>query len=1085
MKKEVLFIFVFIILSVGFASAQCAGDYNNDGIVDYDDYYTEDTDRKIVDENLGKICSQYTTSVESGSGWYAKYYNYYESHGDMNVQEFPERNFGDPLSSNWDADWYNDTKYLVAGRIEPSLGLGFFYPLDHLGNDSLGEKHNYHFGAHYSATFDSPISSLFSTRRLTFSSDDESWVYIDGDLVAKYPDEDAEYITIRGTDGSVQEFQIKDIYLLPGEHRIDVYYAERHVQYAYLNLSIEGIDNFVPACDGNCSIFNVSKDTTPPTRPNIIGSTHPAGSAFYEEPFVTINWSAAADPLISGQERSRMLGYSIVWQNCPSGLCIPIVDNTIEVNASTKSYTQSLSAGRWYFAVAAVDNARNVGLSRIYGPINIQFDRGLWYAQYYDYNKSHEDMDLPVNEWPDNPTGDPLSSNWNRDWFDDEYYVYDKFLNNLTVLPPFGENYYPLDFLGQDPSGSGHNYHFGVHLNAKARVLQSGNYNYRLLSDDDVWLYVNRQLVVSDPGIKPLNEIQGSLQMNPGQDYIIDIFFAERHTPTSALDFEFLTDGVSITNCSGLCLPLGFDTEAPKINITFPTARENIAYGQQTVQALVSDNVRVKNVKFDILHDGVPVTFSVGSNRGETSEILSPGNTGEPQYPPQEPGEECEQEIPFGEIKGGLFNLDNPRHAYVTEDSLYKWSLEEPGDISGDGTALRSVIEDIYENQCPANIFGLMYGENFIQFMENQFYNSGVYPLSYPINVGFIFSGGIFPISSSPRHRVTLYSIERYSILDQSGAEAYSLDIIDPNGPSRVSNVICLNYGGSAVLSFICDLHLQDLYDESEYTRTIPFLDNAKIDEYNKLSGALTDWCQPTITSDFCSWAHAPGDYYWLQDRLNRDYLSFGNYGQGGVCAGWASVNLAAVYLAEFVGEGCQSPTEESAYGISLNTLELIDGEEYEVRVRAEDIYGNVNTKSEIMIVNQSYLDFFGSSTSCENVFLNVDNVVEYTVPIRILSLNADIAAVNISLSRFGASSEEFVDFELMFNSGEVNLTREEINQLYSDAGTDFSVGTLMSGEQIEVVLHKSWIGEFEIVDVRPIVQGEICPITSGWPQFV
>jgi hypothetical protein len=56
MRKEVLFVLLVLVFSIGFASAQCEGDYNNDGVVDYDDYFVNGSVQNVVDANLGNVC---------------------------------------------------------------------------------------------------------------------------------------------------------------------------------------------------------------------------------------------------------------------------------------------------------------------------------------------------------------------------------------------------------------------------------------------------------------------------------------------------------------------------------------------------------------------------------------------------------------------------------------------------------------------------------------------------------------------------------------------------------------------------------------------------------------------------------------------------------------------------------------------------------------------------------------------------------------------------------------------------------------------------------------------------------------------
>jgi len=175
-------------------------------------------------------------------------------------------------------------------------------------------------------------------------------------------------------------------------------------------------------------------------------------------------------------------------------------------------------------------------------------DQTGWFGQYYNYDATHPDMNLDPSFWPDKTHGDPMGS-WNTDWYDSQYLVNSQVDPNLTFGP-----FFPLDAMGEDPSGSGHNYHFGVHWSAAVTAGTSGDYNFTLNSDDDSWVYLDGTLVKDNSGIHPPTENDGSMHMTAGT-HIVDIFFAERHTVLSAMSFAFANQDLQIVPYNAACQP--------------------------------------------------------------------------------------------------------------------------------------------------------------------------------------------------------------------------------------------------------------------------------------------------------------------------------------------------------------------------------------------------------------------------------------------------------------------------------------------------------------------------------------------------
>lgn len=176
-----------------------------------------------------------------------------------------------------------------------------------------------------------------------------------------------------------------------------------------------------------------------------------------------------------------------------------------------------------------------------------------WYGEYFNYSREHPAMNLPGEEWGA-PYGDPLSatSTWTADWYDEQYFRFSRIDPTLS----FGDDFFPFDVAAEElDSGvatSTHDYHFGAHW--RARITGApGEYHYTLTSDDDAWVYVDKELIMALPGVHPPVTVEGNLSLTGVN--VIDLYFAERHTILS--HFDFAIDGELEI------VPLGLSCEMP------------------------------------------------------------------------------------------------------------------------------------------------------------------------------------------------------------------------------------------------------------------------------------------------------------------------------------------------------------------------------------------------------------------------------------------------------------------------------------------------------------------------------------------
>lgn len=106
--------------------------------------------------------------------------------------------------------------------------------------------------------------------------------------------------------------------------------------------------------------------------------------------------------------------------------------------------------------------------------------------------------------------------------------------------------FFPIDdrLLGNE--GREHNYHFTLQL--QGRFQHTGGERLRFAGDDDLFVFVNRQLVLdlggvhsTESGEVDVDTLAETLGLQIGNDYALDLFFAERHTTGST--FHLVLDG--------------------------------------------------------------------------------------------------------------------------------------------------------------------------------------------------------------------------------------------------------------------------------------------------------------------------------------------------------------------------------------------------------------------------------------------------------------------------------------------------------------------------------------------------------------
>eukprot|EP01133_Synstelium_polycarpum_P006160 gene6160-7132_t len=113
---------------------------------------------------------------------------------------------------------------------------------------------------------------------------------------------------------------------------------------------------------------------------------------------------------------------------------------------------------------------------------------------------------------------------------DSNTYTFD----NQAMFPIDGRGFDALP--GYETYGGGHNYHFCMRVNTF--FTYQGTEVFDFIGDDDVWVFINRKLVVDIGGVhsaSPASVDVKTLGLTVGQIYPFDLFYCERHTSESTI----------------------------------------------------------------------------------------------------------------------------------------------------------------------------------------------------------------------------------------------------------------------------------------------------------------------------------------------------------------------------------------------------------------------------------------------------------------------------------------------------------------------------------------------------------------------